>query len=170
MSRGIGDDQCVRTTGDRRAYRARLAQCAQFARLRHGHGHGHEPRRARLAHNCTLAIALFSARAQGPVRVELWRPMCQGLRGHVRGQRNTARTSCLCLSASSPSSSHMPSSSRAAGAEPSAQERTCLGGGAHDGAHRQRPRQRQLCSILINGLSRHGTGSPVREPRNESSH
>ena len=114
MSRGIGDDQCVRTTGDRRAYRARLAQCAQFARLRHGH----EPRRARLAHNCTLAIALFSARAQGPVRVELWRPMCQGLRGHVRGQRNTARTSCLCLSASSPSSSHMPSSSRAAGAEP----------------------------------------------------
>ena len=124
MSRGIGDDQCVRTTGDRRAYRARLAQCAQFARLRHGHGHGHEPRRARLAHNCTLAIALFSARAQGPVRVELWRPMCQGLRGHVRGQRNTARTSCLCLSASSPSSSHMPSSSRAAGAEP-------LGPGAH---------------------------------------
>ena len=120
MSRGIGDDQCVRTTGDRRAYRARLAQCAQFARLRHGH----EPRRARLAHNCTLAIALFSARAQGPVRVELWRPMCQGLRGHVRGQRNTARTSCLCLSASSPSSSHMPSSLRAAGAEP-------LGPGAH---------------------------------------
>jgi hypothetical protein len=113
---GIGDDQCVRTTGDRRAYRGRLAQCAQFCPITSPVVHD-------LPITAHLLLRCCRPEHKGPVRVELWRP-CQGLRGHVRGQRKTARTSCLCLSASSPPSPHMPLSSRAAGAEP-------LGPGVH---------------------------------------
>jgi hypothetical protein len=107
---------------------------AQFARLRAVTS----PRR-----HCPLAIALLLARAQGPVCVELWRPMC---RGHVRGQRS--RTSCLCLSASSsPSSSRMPSSSRAAGAE-------FLGLGVHVSGWRSARRCAPAALQLLRQMSR----------------
>ena len=67
-------------------------------------------------------------------------------RGHVRGQRS--RTSCLCLSASSsPSSSRMPSSSRAAGAE-------FLGLGVHVSGWRSARRCAPAALQLLRQMSR----------------